>query len=73
MDDVVEAEIVEDDPRPAVVAPPPPTTAISVRPTREALVPLDADAVIDGMQAYQQLLPASSTPPTTRPRTANGS
>lgn len=27
------------------------------RPTREALVPLDADAVIEGMQAYQDLLP----------------
>jgi len=27
------------------------------RPTREALVPLDADAVIEGMRAYQDLLP----------------
>jgi len=27
------------------------------RPTREALVPLDADQVIEGMQAYQDLLP----------------
>lgn len=27
------------------------------RPTREALVPLDADAVIEGMEAYQALLP----------------
>lgn len=58
-----ETEVLEgtvEEATPDVPPEPEPSTALAVhaaRPTREALTPLDAEQVVAGMQAYQELLP----------------